>query len=374
MSPIKKGMKLLIGLMIKKILIILVLIIIVFVFVSGMIYYITVDDGSYKEGDKKSTPYAVEQFTDDVIIYEDGSIQTTMTVQELCDKMVEDGCRVREYLDKPEELKKLINPQLLTNNLDTRPDPSKEIKWDKINEDVNSKDVQGIIKLKRSDQNGNVTLLTYTDPQTFQSYIDEYNKTGSQSAKNNAMKHFTIEKGYTSSGGSYKTGTDGTAKKIEKGDVIEIPQGQGYGTTYTYNSWQLIGAGNQLKLREQAGMTFDEEGFGRINGRYTVAVTPKFGAVGDYIDYYYKDDSGNEQMIPCIICDVKGSDAQNEWGHHGGKNIIEFYVNEETWCTPGWMGRNIRKSKLNARKSSNKWLSHGMERCCHKNSKWWKLF
>ena len=42
--------------------------------------------------------------------------------------MIEDGCRVDEYLDKPEELKKLINAQLLTNNLDTRPNPNKDIK------------------------------------------------------------------------------------------------------------------------------------------------------------------------------------------------------------------------------------------------------
>ena len=83
-------------------------------------------------------------------------------------------------------------------------------------------------------------------------------------------------------------------------------------------------------------MTFDEEGFGRINGRYAVAVRPIFGNVGDYIDYYYIDNAGNEQVIPCIICDVKGSDADNEWGHHEGKNILEFYVNEVTWCTPNW--------------------------------------
>lgn len=332
----KKATKILMNIMMKKILIIVAIVVIVVVLVSAMIYGITLDDATYNDKDEKNVPYTIEQYSDNLVIFEDGSIQTTMSAKELWDKMIEDGSRVKEYLKKPEQLKKLITAQQLTNNLDTRANPNQSIDWNKINKDIDSKDVQGIIKLKRSDENGNVTLLTYADPQTFQSYIDEYNKNGSQTAKQNAMTHFTIEKGYTVSGGSYTIGTDGTAKKIEKGDVIEIPQGQGYGTTYTYNSWQLIGAGTQLKLREEAGMNFDSEGFGRINGRYAVAVTPKFGSVGDYIDYYFKDTSGNEQIIPCIICDVKGSDAENEWGHHGGKNIIEFYVNEETWCTPNW--------------------------------------
>lgn len=310
---------------------------IVFLLISGMIYYITVDDGSYKENDKKNTPYVVEQHSNNIVIYEDGSIETAVTVQELWDKMIEDGSRVDEYLDKPEELKKLINAQLITNNLDTREDPNKKIDWDKINEDPNTKEVQGIIKLKRTDKDGNTYLLKYTDPQTFQSYIDKYNETGSATDKANAMSYYTIEKGYQpSNGGNYNIGTDGNAEIIKKGDTIEIPQGQNYGTTYTYNSWQLIGAGDQLKLKEQAGMTFDTEGFGRINGRYTVATTTTFGKVGDYIDYYYIDKNGNEQIIPCIICDVKGQDAGNQWGHHEGKNILEFYVNEVTWCTPGW--------------------------------------
>lgn len=313
------------------------IIFIVILLISGMIYYITIDDASYKEDDPKNIPYAVEQHTDNIVIYEDGNIETTTTAQELWDKMIEDGSRVEEYLDTPEELKKLINAQLITNNLDTRENPNKEIDWEKINEDTTTKEVQGIIKLKRTDKDGNTYLLKYTDPQTFQSYIDKYNETGLESDRTNAMSYYTIEKGYQpSSGGNYKVGTDGEAEIIESGDVIEIPQGQNYGTTYTYNSWQLIGAGDQLKLKEQAGMTFDNEGFGRINGRYTVATTTKFGKVGDYIDYYYIDKNGQEQIIPCIICDVKGQDAGNEWGHHGGTNILEFYVNEVTWCTPGW--------------------------------------
>lgn len=334
----------------------------IIIILAAILYFIDIDDGSYKEDDKSNTPYAVERHTTNTNIDANGEITTLMTAQELWDQMIEDGTRVDVYLKDPEELQKLMNAQVITDYLDTRPNPNEPIDWDSINEDIDSKKVQGIIKLKRSDQNGNVSLLTYADPKTFQSYIDEYNETGSESAKNNALKHFTLEKGNLYSGGNYKIGTDGIARKIEKGDVINIPQGQGYGTTYTYNSWQLIGAGKQLELRKQAGMTFDEEGFGRINGRYTVAVTPKFGAVGDYIDYYYRDKNGNEQIIPCIICDIKGSDAENEWGHHGGTNILEFYVNEETWCTPGW-ARGVHPNYSDCGRASSMHDNPGTSSC-----------
>lgn len=47
--------------------------------------------------------------------------------------------------------------------------------------------------------------MVYTDPDTFQSYIDEYNATGSEEAKQQALKHFTIERGYIAS--NYGSGT-----------------------------------------------------------------------------------------------------------------------------------------------------------------------
>ena len=322
----------------KRLSILLLIVGIIVIVIAAIQYYILLDDGSYKEGDKSNTPYAVEEHTNSVTIDNDGKITTSLTAQELWEQMIENETRVDVYLDSPEELKKLINAQQVTDYLDTRENPNEPIDWKSINEDIDSKDVQGIIKLKREKSDGTVETLTYVDPETFQSYIDQYNQTGSDEFKEKALNHFTIEKGYQSStGGNYEIGTDGKAEIIEKGDVIEIPQGQNYGTIYTFNSWQLIGLHEQLKLKEQAGMTFDNEGFGRINGRYTVATTDKFGKVGDYIDYYYIDKNGQEQIIPCIICDIKGEDAKNEWGHHSGTNILEFYVNEVTWCTPGWV-------------------------------------
>ena len=52
--------------------------------------------------------------------------------------------------------------------------------------------------------------------------------------------------------------------------------------------WQTITSttSNQYKLMQQSGMNFDEEGFGRINGRYVIACTSTYGNVGDYVDFY----------------------------------------------------------------------------------------
>lgn len=108
----------------------------------------------------------------------------------------------------------------------------------------------------------------------------------------------------------------------------------------------------QYKLREQAGMNFDSEGFGIINGRYVIACTTTYGQVGDYIDFYLD----NGIVLPCIIGDIKNqNDAGcNQWGHNNGECVVEFIVNKDTWysggsgshanpgtdtCHPEWKGK-----------------------------------
>ena len=54
--------------------------------------------------------------------------------------------------------------------------------------------------------------------------------------------------------------------------------------------WEFNNA-MQYKLKEAAGMNFDSEGFGKIDGRYVIACTTTFGNVGDYIDFVQEDGS-----------------------------------------------------------------------------------
>lgn len=263
---------------------------------AGFTYFITVDDGLYKEDDWSSTPYAASTFTNSATINEDGTIGFSTTAEELWNKMLENGSRVDEYLDSPEELARLMKAELVTQFPDTRSNPDEEIDWDSI---INGDNLQGIIKFIRADSEGNRSTMTYVDQATFQSYVDEYNKTGSPTAKQNALSHFTLKKGSSSSSGgavNYNgpdlcwptTSTtitsnfgprnsptagassnhqgidigvpegsdvyaceDGTVKTAtfdsSAGNFVEVDHGNGYVSRYLHNSSFNVSVGEQVK-------------------------------------------------------------------------------------------------------------------------------
>ena len=293
--------------MTKPIVIMIILVIAFLVMIPSIVYLITLDDGSYKEGNKKNAPYVVDQYMGNISIGSDGKIVTGQTAKELWDEMKDNKNRVDVYLNNASELKKLITANMTTKYIDTRSNPNEAIDWTKYNSDINSSEVQGIIKLKRAYDDGTNALLTYVDPDTFQDYIDEYNRTGSEADKKKALSHFTLEKGYNGSA------SFGSGEAIAAGTTINVPAG--LGSVHTYMGWQMITdtSSAQYKLREQAGMNFDSEGFGRINGRYVIACTTTFGNVGDYIDFYQEDGT----VIQCIIGDTKNQNDAGctEWGH-----------------------------------------------------------
>lgn len=136
-------------------------------------------------------------------------------------------------------------------------------------------------------------------------------------------------------------------------EVVDIPEP--YGTEYSYMGWQMITSKNskQYKLREEAGMNFDEDGFGKINDRYVIACTTTFGQVGDYIDW----ELDNGTVIKTVIGDIKNQNDEgcNEWGHRNGLCVIEFVVDKESWYGKGkyptdfhseWDGRTVRATKV----------------------------
>ena len=127
----------------------------------------------------------------------------------------------------------------------------------------------------------------------------------------------------------------------------------GLSNSYTYMAWQLITdpTSQQYKLREDAGMNFDNEGFGIIYNRYVIACTEYYGNVGDYIDWTL----ANGSILHTIIGDVKSSSDPNynQYGHIIGNslNVVEFVVDQTTWytnpmhdnpgtanCHPEWAG------------------------------------
>lgn len=169
--------------------------------ISSIIHELTLQDGEYREDDWTSIPYAASQYTSEIEVDEQGNLRTSMTAQEIWDKMIENNSRVDEFLDGPEDLLKLMNAEITTNYPDTRPNPDEPIDWDKINNDVNSDVTQGIIKFKRAQSDGSTSTMTYVDPQTFYAWIEQYTETGDESIRNSIMSSFTMEKDYSVSYG-----------------------------------------------------------------------------------------------------------------------------------------------------------------------------
>lgn len=189
----------------KILLIPMLIVILIVVILSGCVYFITVDDGTYKEDDWSSTPYVAGTYTSSVQVASDGSVTTTQTSKELWEKMEKEGGRANLYLDDSNELAKLMNAEIVTQYPDTRSNPDEEINWDDV--DLEKNELQGIIKFKRADKDGNIFTLKYVDPSTFQGYIDDYNATGNEQSKKNALSHFTI--GSTTRAGSSAIVTNG---------------------------------------------------------------------------------------------------------------------------------------------------------------------
>lgn len=187
----------------KKLLIIFLPIILIIVLLAGAVYFITVDDGTYKDDDWGSTGFAASQSINNVTVNIDGTIESGMSAQEVWDKTLKNKGRVDQYLDSPEELARLMRAEIVTQYPDTRENPDEKINWEDIVKNEDS--LQGIVKFKRADSSNNVTTMKYASPEEFQGYIDEYNKSGSNTAKQNALTHFTLKKSSTgtSSGVNY---------------------------------------------------------------------------------------------------------------------------------------------------------------------------
>ena len=224
-----------------------------------------------------------------------------------------------------------------------------------------------------SSYTGNKSWTTLSTGAATNAYVSNLNYTGSSSNKgnytysystgptgtvvytNNFSSNLLTSEDYdVPAGGKYNY--EGIEKYLEEeieGVTVTLPAG--LGSVHTYMGWQCVTAksSNQYKLREAAGMNFDEEGFAKIGDRYVIACTTTFGNVGDFIDVYQEDGT----VIKCIIGDIKSqSDAGcTEWGHNNGHCVIEFVVDKDMWygssmhsnpgtesCHPEW-NQNITK-------------------------------
>lgn len=136
---------------------------------------------------------------------------------------------------------------------------------------------------------------------------------------------------------------------------------------YTYEGWQCVTSKSspQGQLRshyypnwdKNAGSpdAFDDEGFGKIEGRYVVAMTwdqnGGFATWGQKVDVYLE----NGEIINCVVGDIKSSGDAN-WTKYGHKHystngsslsVIEFCVNRETWYSTAKPGGKAASMHVN---------------------------
>ena len=110
---------------------------------------------------------------------------------------------------------------------------------------------------------------------------------------------------------------------------------------YFYGKWNKGSAQRELSEQWAAAGKPNDRGIATLNNRYLVAVSPKFGKVGDNIDVCLD----NGVVIPCTIGDAKGADAQSEWGHTFGSavDVIEWESmgGQDIINTDGWQGHKV---------------------------------
>lgn len=183
----------------KTILIIIGIILVGIILMGASTYFLNIDDGVMNSDDTKNAPAAVYKYTNNLHLSDDEKMHLSKSPKEFWEELDKSGNRIIAYLNSAEELSKLMRAQLALGYLDLRSESEidKDLDWNEINSNIDSTEVQGVVKLKRALSNGKTITMTYVNEEKFQSYIDAYNNASNDSdrkkAKNNALKHFTIE-------------------------------------------------------------------------------------------------------------------------------------------------------------------------------------
>lgn len=190
-----KGSKKIIGFIMKIMrpyLIVGVIIILVLGLLAGLFHFFTNRNGIENPDDKKNGPAAARNLINNTNIGENGNIELGETIQETWDKLKKQGNAITTYLNSAQELAKLITAASALDYPDTRENPDAPIDWNDI--DINSKDVQGIVKFKRALSDGNTITMKYVSPSKFNKLVNNYLSSGSEKDRNEALKYFTVER------------------------------------------------------------------------------------------------------------------------------------------------------------------------------------
>ena len=122
---------------------------------------------------------------------------------------------------------------------------------------------------------------------------------------------------------------------------VDIPQDGNIGTVITYMGYHKITkAGtpaHNLKEDSRKSNRYSiarPEYYALIDGRIAIATKKNIGgqlqvAIGDYVNVEFKANNGVTTIYQCIIGDEKDDGAQdNNWGHDGGKSVVEVIYHD----------------------------------------------
>lgn len=221
----------------KPLLIVIVIFSIIIIIFSAVTWFLKKLDTKENPNDPKNAPAAVRNYMNDTTIDENGKITAGKSIQELWDEMVQTGNRATAYLNSAEELGRLIYAARALEYPDTRRENVDDpIKWNEL--DINSKEIQGIVKFKRALADGENIFMTYVSPTEFQELVSKYEISGDEKDRQEALKHFTIEKVSANSNNSIEGKVDSLRDVVFMGDSI----------LSTFNEFK----GNELKNQEGA--------------------------------------------------------------------------------------------------------------------------
>lgn len=142
--------------------------------VAASLYFITLDDGTYKEGDMGNVPYAASTYIKSIKFTEDGIkfiythtdettgelLSETKTSSEMAqiiwDEMNKNGATVGNYLNSVEELEELMNAEVITQ-------------YPKLDKNV---ELNGTIEFERRKTDGTTVKLQFINLENFNKYIE----------------------------------------------------------------------------------------------------------------------------------------------------------------------------------------------------------
>ena len=307
----------------RRILMVAILAVLIFILLASSVYNVKLEDGTFKEGDWTSAPYAASTYTGQAQISDSG-ITTNQNAEDLWNKMIEEGCNVEDYLDTPEELEKLMNAEIITQ-------------YPKIGKG----DLDGIIQFERHKTDGTTEMLSYIDKDTFSSYV--------QGNDTKALDYFTLDdqgnvmvaysnsttetvtadediniNDYSSELRETDKQSDGTYKKetitVEAISINYKMAVQKYTMPFQY-LWSLLVVGEDKNFVLELADLVE-------NSEITISIYDNITTIEDVNTYKYKKETRTDKLVNLFVRNtygVKGLETQRYWLSEDSPEAKEHY-------------------------------------------------